>query len=439
MRRLNSRGSHRRPKGLRAGAVGRRRVFAVVENPVIVLIGASIIEGAFGRSLVTPHAAATQAFADAGVVNPTVYGYGFGGETTSGAVTRLSEAMTAFPNAYYIVHTGGNDITPNRPYSSMSAGTTSAIEADWDALITQAQTKPGKVFIANATFRDYGDACFQDPSLGSKPYNDNIFVPRISAGLPHAMNGPIPLVDFYRWSLADFETYLTADNIHHTAAGQAAMRAFTAARTAHVFTGGAAPGNLTERVYEAPPVVTFDVGDVLTMNYNLVSTPPINSHNANNVHPAIALLKDDGSDPGVTMTFSTAAIRENTGANGYGLNEVGRPVAQGPYDGTLYNNVVLGNSMFFGASATGTIDHSGLPQGTYEIAAVGSRDTVEQRTTRITLEGGATGTYNTSVDPPAAPLVLTGTADVDGTLSFTISNAGGSYSYLGGYSIKRIS
>ena len=209
----------------------------------IVVVGASIMEGGFGRSLTTPHAAAT-AFWN-GV---KVYGYGWSGDEVADTVGRLNAAMAAFPtNTLFVVHTGGNNVTATRPYAEATPAELDAIADGYDDLLAVMATRPGRCVLASLTYREYADpalssAMLLDPAPGSAPYNANIVIPKIAAALPATINSDArPVLDLYNWVRNHSKVYMGTDGVHLTATGYAALRELFFQRLAYLVTGAAMP------------------------------------------------------------------------------------------------------------------------------------------------------------------------------------------------------
>ena len=213
----------------------------------IVVIGASLMNSMFGRSLTTANSTATSLLAAAGH-NLPVYGWATNGAQLAESDDHYTAARTAFPNALILSHFGGGNVTSIRPYPGGQA----AFEAGLANLlsVTAGDTR---FYPASMTFRDYDDTTFITPANGSKPYNENLLIPWIAANFPHAM-APYgrPKLDYYRRTILDFETWLLADNIHLTSTGITQFRQWIVSRMADLL-NGVTPAEITERVYVAPP------------------------------------------------------------------------------------------------------------------------------------------------------------------------------------------
>ena len=212
----------------------------------VVIIGASLMEAMFGSDLSTPSAEATSLLAAAGHDVP-VYGYTTPGAWLEQADAHYSAARAAHPNALILAHFWGNNISDGRPYP----GGQSLFDTGLADLLAVAQGDD-RFYPMSASFRDYDDTTFQNPDAGSKPYNENLLLPWITANFPQAMTSyGRPVFDHYRRVLQDFERWLSADNIHLTPTGYTEDRAWIVSVIASVL-DGLEPAEIVERIYEAP-------------------------------------------------------------------------------------------------------------------------------------------------------------------------------------------
>ena len=159
----------------------------------VVFIGASIMQQVFSQNLAAPNAARTTAFRAAGLA-VDVYGFGWSGYVVSSIRPKVIEALAAFPaDTLFVIHIGGNNVSNTRPYATASNASKNAIIADYNGLIADIGARKSDVILCPITFRTYEaetdvlalptprDAAFANEALGSKPYNDAIFIPAIAA------------------------------------------------------------------------------------------------------------------------------------------------------------------------------------------------------------------------------------------------------------------
>lgn len=227
----------------------------------VVFIGASIMEQTFGRDLVTPNATRTAAFRAAGLA-VDVYGYGWSGYVVANIRAKVIEALAAFPaNTLFVIHIGGNNVSNTRPYATATTAQKNAIIADYNGLIADIGARKGDVILCPTTFRTYEaetdvaalpqprNAVFSDEALGSKPYNDSIFIPAIAAWRPETMNTDgNPVVDLYNATRNVFEAYVSGDGVHPVnPGGRDVLAQIFIGRLGHFVNGGAKPAPVTPR------------------------------------------------------------------------------------------------------------------------------------------------------------------------------------------------
>ena len=212
----------------------------------VVFVGASILNDVYGSDLSTRNSAAEAAFAAAGAT-VEVYANTADGEDAGAAAQRLTDAMAVSPDdTLFFVHTGGNNVTPNRPYPGGAA----TLDAQMAALADIAAIRPGTVILSDLTFRDYDDTTAGNEAAGSKPYNDSLLRPLFDArrsdlaAQAYYADGT-PVACLYEWSYYNRTTYLAADTIHPSPAGVIMLRDWLAARLAPVCTNAALPPQAT--------------------------------------------------------------------------------------------------------------------------------------------------------------------------------------------------
>lgn len=404
----------------------------------VVVIGASLMNAMFGKNLVTPHATATALLAAAGH-NIPVYGWATPSTYLSAAATHYNEARAAHPNALIISHFGGNNVTDGRPFPGGQANFETGL-----ASFLAAAAGDKRLYPASLSFRDYGDATFQNPALGSKPYNENLVLPWIAANFPHAM-APYgrPKFDHYRIVLQNFEDWLHADNVHLTGSvGYPAMREWMVARMAEVLSRQV-PAEIPERVYVPPPsnpisIINFtglDYGATRYIDYNNVVVNAISI----DPNPLPSILDTTGAPTGMSMALAyTGSPLLTTSDPGRGANPDGRVTGLPAYSGQLNCSHVVGASAYMTASVSLVLTFSGMvPLAEYEVRFIASRNTADARYTTVTVAGVPT-TFNTS-ENPAVERGVTVSADAGGQMVVTTAvQAGTAFAYLGGLSIERV-
>ncbi|MEQ5793129.1 hypothetical protein LZ686_00575 [Paracoccus sp. NFXS7] len=406
----------------------------------IVVIGASLMNSMFGRSLTTPHATATSLLQAAGH-NLPVYGWATNGAQLAESDDHYTAARAAFPNALILSHFGGGNVTSIRPYPGGQA----AFEAGLGELLAVAAGDT-RFYPASMSFRDYDDTTFITPANGSKPYNENLLIPWIAANFPHAMASyGRPKLDYYRRVLQDFETWLVADNIHLTSTGITQFRQWIVSRIADLL-NGAIPAEITERVYVAPEpepgvyplsIINF-TGETFGSEFQAPRNNVFGNAATVNPNPLPNILDVDGNPTGLSLSHGyTGNPAIGATAPGRGANNNGNVGGLPAYNGTLLSANVVGSSAYITTGVTMPMTISGaVPGAQYEFGIVGSRNAADVRNTTVTIAGTPT-TWNTSEATPQERRV-TVTAAADGTIPIVVAPAGAALAYLGGLSIRRL-
>ena len=401
-------------------------VVADYEN--IVFVGASIIEGSFGRDLTTPNTIATQEFRSAGI-NVDVYGYGFSGATASEIASNLLAAMSSFTDkTLFIVHGGGNDVTSNRPFSGMTQPAIDTVSADYQTLVDAAATRSDDCMLCNITFRPYSDGrdstVFNDESLGSRPFNDNILLPKIAQSLPSSINvDGNCVIDLYNWSRNEYKKLIGADGIHPNDYGDLELIRFMSDRVGYLFSGSAKPAPIIPR-----DAITFAVNVQDAINGGQINQLPVEDFNSG---LNIPLNKDFGSTEIVNLSISSTAAGLTTSYGATSPSSI--------YFGDLDFNAATKNSIYIEAGESATFTYSLLePNKDYVVKFLGSRVAVDTRVTRFTI-GQSFVDVNTSPDPAEQPKELTATADSNGELVITMTVQEGSHGYINAIQVRRIS
>ena len=188
----------------------------------IVILGASIMNGAFNNPVESSeylHSISS----DMGDLQE----FAVAGDTIYDTLQDLPIALAAQSEpALFIVHTGGNDVSGTRPYSTAEVYRKDRLENYLATIVADIKSAGHDVAIANITFRNYSDL-LPDASNGSLPYNVEIFDPLIRELAPEWWSNETnrPILDLYQWSF-DNQNLLSPDGVHYTAAGYDALREY---------------------------------------------------------------------------------------------------------------------------------------------------------------------------------------------------------------------
>lgn len=392
----------------------------------IVIVGASIIERSFGQDLSAPNASATQVFKDAGS-NVNVYGYGWSGTTASFIANKLQIAMDAFPErTLFIVHGGGNDVSSNRPYSGLSQPDIDSVSNDFQSLVDVAASRASDCIVCNITFRPYANITsneiFLDESLGSKPFNDSVLLPKISSSMGGTLNSDgNSYIDLYNWTRNNYKKLLSADGVHLSALGEIELPKFIAERSVYKINGSAPPSVIIPR-----DGVTVGFGN------QIVSTNQINSVTATDFNAGlpITLAKDFASSETVTLNISSTT-------NGT-TNSGGASIGGNIYLGDLNFDDATKSSIYLNSGDTAVFTFTGLENNKqYEMSFVGSRTAADERITRFTSGQDFVDIY-TSPTPANEAQSMIVTSSSTGELSVTMSVQAGDFGYVGGIQLIRL-
>ncbi len=330
----------------------------------VVFLGASIIEQTFGRSLTTANAARTTAFRAAGLA-VDVYGYGWSGYATNSIRSKVLEALAAFPtDTLFVIHIGGNDVSATRPFATATDTEKTTLTNNYAALIADIGARKGDVILCPTTFRTYEDqadiaalpnprdAVFEDESLGSKPYNDAIFIPAIAAWRPETINTDgNPIVDLYNGTRNPYETYVSGDGVHPTnPAGLDILAQIMIDRLGWAINAAAVPAPIIPRsvalaapVNTAPPVITgaAQEGQSLTASTGTWTGTPAPTYARQWLRDGVAISGATGAsylvaaaDVGATLTVqvtasnSQGAVSASSAATAVVAAASGTPVAK---------------------------------------------------------------------------------------------------------------
>ncbi|SHH10016.1 Ig-like domain-containing protein [Flagellimonas flava] len=256
----------------------------------VVVVGASIMEQVYGRDINTPNPTRTIEWKANGV-DVDVYGYGFGGFDINGIISVLQTAMTTHTsNTLFMVHIGGNNVSDTRPFSTATPTELQGISDDYDALIAAiGQTRKDDVIIMPITFRTYdiSEDIFNNESLGSLPYNQDILIPKILANTPSQINiDGNPIVDLYNFTRTNYLSYFDIgavdfDGVHPSVLGEDLLSEFMRTRAAYFVNGGAVPDPLTSNI--AVTGVSLSLNNVtLTTGEGVTLSATITPNNATN-------------------------------------------------------------------------------------------------------------------------------------------------------------
>lgn len=396
----------------------------ILDAPVIGILGASIMEGAFGTGGTVDPAIA--AWAAAMGITGTLASHASSGDRiadTAAVVSAAKSAHAASEGAnLYIVHTGGNDVSANRPYPGGSAG----FADDYDALIAAVTQGGDRMIPLPLTFRHYGGTITPgvNEEAGSAPYNDQLILPRIATHASDWMGASRPHIDPYAFSRAN-TGLINSDGIHgygHVIA-QYILSRLVARALGRAEADSRAGQGLLFRMFGGAPE-----------NYlpGAINTAPAYA-SGTDYNAGIGAVTDDGAevDPFVMLTHSTFT---NGNSGGAGAEAFGRIA-----DSRFHDAALLGGSIYVQGATVYTLRIRCLPPGdSVTLTAAASRNSAaSDRRGLLTLNGGEAleldaGTSAVSNQVVFAPVTVPASGDLELTLAVA---PGSTYGYLSGVAL----
>lgn len=400
----------------------------ILDAPNVVILGASIMESAFGNS---PNLDSYIAdYAAAAGFTGTLWARAQSGEkiaATAGRQTAAAAepaiAATAGQNLY-LVHTGGNNVSSDRPWPGGQPG----FGSDYQTLISQITGAGDKVVPMPLTKRLYpsapqmihGDAASE--ANGSKPYNDNVIGPAIDQYAPdwRAQDGTVYVNPY---ELADrYPQLLESDGVHGFGA---ALARYILARIA----GRAAGKPIGQSRSGSSVLYSINSGDPREMSIgtrNVFKSYPAGFTNQPLLCGAIA--QDGSFDPFVEL-IRGGVFRNYSGGAGTGT------FARIP-DTRFHIPELVNSGIYFQGTDTFTLEFGQLTPGdTVTLTAVGVRSAGgTNRRSRMSLSTGEVldlDAASSAVSNQAtfAPV----TVPANGKLGLTCTVApGATYGYLHG-------
>lgn len=408
----------------------------ILDAQNVVILGASVMRAAMGGASTGSLAGgALRDFATAAGFTGTLYNYAESGNTVSSTIGHHQTAQTALAATagqnLYIVHTGGNNVSSNRPYPG-GEGNFSSDYATLMANITATDT----VIPLPLTKRLYGigDAGYPGNThdvvqgdaasevYGAQPYIQNIILPAIASHAPDWLKGdgsayvdPYAFVDAHPWILGP-------DGVHgpnfclgrYILAGVAARargqsQNDSRSGTAILYDIRKADPN-TARAGLSNLICSFTDGDT-----------------KNPLFPG-AMTTDGGFDPFTTVRMGSF---QNNSDNTFGGTGVFNRLA----DSRFHDHALINEGIYVTTAKPLTLTFSGLPVGSQvQISCCGCRQASGAREGRLTLTGGQSLVLNAATDAASNQVVFAPeTVPADGILTLTYApETGSSYGYLHG-------
>ncbi|MEM8698391.1 MAG: fibronectin type III domain-containing protein [Pseudomonadota bacterium] len=204
----------------------------VLEAPNVIILGASLMVDAFAN-VPEDSIAYAEAMGFTGSLQPR----GVNGHDSADTRADLTAAQAEFSATqgqnFYIVHTGGNNVTAGRPYPGGAA----ALESNLTALFDDIAASGDQGVLSTLTKRYYTAApqvVAGNPSTdqnGSLPYVENVYRPVIETRIPDWFDQGEPVVDLYGLT-EQYPEILKPDGIHPWPDGERMMHQYMLSRIA---------------------------------------------------------------------------------------------------------------------------------------------------------------------------------------------------------------
>ncbi len=397
----------------------------------VAILGASIMEYSFGDSGSEIKTDATQIFKDKGL-DVDVYSYAIAGSDFSDVLSQITTAFSQHPDStLFFFHIGGNNVSPIRPYSSATEQELSDFVSDMNDVFSAIEARKKDCVFSSITFRAYGDpttstAVYNDHSLGSGPFNDNLLIPKIREELPWTINTDgRPIVDLYGLTFNRSEYWMATDGIHGRGSEGARFIIESVADRLGYFVNNSGLPDTVELVKD-DIIICMGEGNTQLNGHNLITVGEIGAGSIN-------FLTVGGASTGISLSVTTNG---SVTSNQVWRNTAGGDLGDSFFNRSLINDNVYNSSLFTYPGYQITYTFSGLePDGYYKMGFAASRVAEDERTTRIEANGSVV-LLRTSPSIPDSPKYLVAEADSFGNITVTQSVEAGGFSYLGGISIS---
>ncbi|AUR82840.1 SGNH hydrolase-type esterase domain protein [Vibrio phage 1.029.O._10N.261.55.A7] len=408
----------------------------VVDYQNVVVIGASIMNSAFGQDLIN---SVDDATAYLNVEGVNVYGYCFSGYAINQIIPKIQEAFVAFPsNTLFLIHIGGNNVSSLRPYASASQANIGSFEADFDLLESTIAPRYNDCVVADLTFRNYDGDTLYNQENGSLPLITNHYSPRRNPNFTNVDGRSV--LDLYTYVRNNHAVMLSNDYIHLTGMGQTMIMQHMMDRTRYLVTGGAMPEPLAD---EVPPYVEPEQGasDSIIVDFGSVTGDEFSGVSVGvaefKTGSVVPLFDVSGNPTSYSLEFTvtdSSDVDKDVSETQNGVN------LGGVFANTLMSNPIHKSCLWWSPSDKVHIKVLGLsPLESIEIGFVATRAHSNDRFTEIIDSSNVANkaSYATSNAIPDQPAKLVLTENGSGFAEFQVdAQSGTSYTYLSGIQIS---
>lgn len=381
------------------------------EITAVVLIGDSITERSFGRSLSTPNSYMSNA------LGVPVYGYGWSGDRIWQTEQRADTALATFtdPGVLFVVMTGMNDVRDHRPLGGSDADD---VAAEYASLIAKFNGR--LVQFGGITFARFTSSLaymLQNEHEGVRPFND-ILYPLMPAASRNIDGNPY--LDTFNWSRND-PSLIDDDGFHLSSSGESALRDFYIARLKWLIDKTSAPAPILPlEPHEIDPSIGPEPEGrvvVLSFQHNVDASPPVNSfHRDVHLHSGQTYPLHDTDEQPTAATVEWLTTTSSTGSGGIGANTNGIATGGTYATGGMLSDDITLHSWFAAEGQTLTHRFGGLlPNTDYQVDLVGVLSPSQPYGGQSSIVHGATEvTWNPQETPPRM-YSLTVTTDANGS------------------------
>jgi hypothetical protein len=405
----------------------------------VVVIGASIVNGAFGQSLTVPHPESTALMNTDGVTGVNIYGYGWSGHYIDQLIPKIQEARAAFPNGdtLFVIHGGGNNVSASRPYSAMSQVVSDDFNAQLDLMYSTISSYINDVIVCDLTFRNYDGTTTYNQDQGSLPFIDNLYTPRRIAKYTNTDGRSV--MDLHTFIRNNYNAALGPDRVHFTGNGTLLFHSFLVDRIKYLFNGGTMPIPVADtlgQVAPEPPVGGDD--DAIIIAFSRTAKDNANGYtgvwvdNADFVQGNSKALHDvSGVATPYTMVYGA---KPSLGSLSSGV------VLGVDFNKTLISDPILKGALYTSSTDPINLEFTGFNAGqTVEISHAAAKENTDPRYTVMFETGNISNfaEYYVSGPTPPTPAVLTCTADASGVVKVYMTyTQSSSFVYLAGMRVK---
>lgn len=304
-------------------------------------------------------------------VNWTVIDLATSGNTSTDVKNRVDADLNLYgeEEAYVLVHVGGNDVSNTRPYSNALQADKDIFASNIDYIFNAIRTRGMTILPCNLSFRDYDNMARFYEDIGSKPYNDNILLPKIDAlNSNYVYEDGTPFLDLYMFVKTNMQ-YL-ADDVHLTPEGYALYRQFVIDTVVKKIITGVSPTQLPALPVPPVPTITTTVpdGTKITVTWTMPSETNVTDYQLEYKKTTDSTWSRGAVVSAPTKTYAVSGLVSLTSydirVRAAYVNNAG--TFSTPATATTTTPVILWNDTFTDTDGTSILLHTADSGGTYQ-------------------------------------------------------------------------